>query len=120
MLSCFAVVKRFTTERPKKSDPKTPDVAIQSSFSFSYYHNLYNGLSSRPQPGKGARRGCENSALASDDFFYRSQIYNRVDVYPLVACIGVALSFCVYKGSEHLLVSRAALRSYPSCSQETA
>ena len=37
------------------------------------------------------------------------QIYNRVDVYPLIACIGVAVSFCVYKGSEHLLVRRALL-----------
>ena len=32
------------------------------------------------------------------------QIYNKVDVYPLVACVGVAVSFCVYKGTEHLLV----------------
>ena len=41
------------------------------------------------------------------------QIYNKVDVYPLVACVAVAVSFAVYKGSEHLLVSLELLRCPP-------
>ena len=44
------------------------------------------------------------------DLRSKTQIYNKVDVYPLVGCVAVAVSFCVYKGTEHLLVSEEATK----------
>ena len=56
---------------------------------------------------------CHTTHLNPTLLVVRTQIYNKVDVYPLVGCVAVAVSFCVYKGTEHMLVSEAHVAQGP-------